>query len=115
VTTSLPGAPGADYANLFPSRVGRMALDANLDPAAWSTPHGYLSYVLREGIDEARATDKSAFLTLCGQTTKAACAFSAGTPAATHAKWNMLLRRLKSRLPAGRRTVLHPLARPSQA
>ena len=31
---------GAIYANLFPGRVGRMVLDANLDPVAWTTPDG---------------------------------------------------------------------------
>ena len=85
---------GAIYANLFPSRVGRMVLDANLDPVAWTTPDGNLPWALREGLDEAQAADMTAFLDLCGQATKAACAFSAGTPAATRAKWNTLLRRL---------------------
>lgn len=85
---------GAIYANLFPSRVGRMVLDANLDPAAWTTPDGNLPYAMREGIDEANAADMTAFLNLCGQATKAACAFSAGTPAATRAKWHTLLHRL---------------------
>jgi pimeloyl-ACP methyl ester carboxylesterase len=85
---------GAIYANLFPSRVGRMVLDASLNPIAWTTPDGNLPYALREGIDEASAADMTAFLNLCGQATTAACAFSAGTPAATRAKWNTLLRRL---------------------
>ena len=87
---------GASYANLFPARVGRMILDANLDPVAWTTPDGNLPYAMRLGIDQAQAADMTAFLNLCGQATKAACAFSAGTPAATHAKWHTLLRRLKS-------------------
>jgi hypothetical protein len=39
----------------------------------------------------------AAFLTLCGKAAKAACAFSAGTPAATTAKWNTLLSRLSKR------------------
>jgi hypothetical protein len=38
----------------------------------------------------------SDFLNLCGKTTKAACAFSAGTPAATRAKWHTLLDRLRA-------------------
>jgi pimeloyl-ACP methyl ester carboxylesterase len=87
---------GATYANLFPARVGRMALDANLDPVAWSTRDGLLPYTLRIGGDESIADDMSAFLTLCGQAAKAACAFTAGTPAATHAKWHTLLDRLKA-------------------
>jgi pimeloyl-ACP methyl ester carboxylesterase len=87
---------GATYANLFPARVGRMILDANLDPVAWTTPDGNLPYVLRVGIDEANAAGMRAFLSLCGKVTKAACAFSAGTPAATRAKWHTLLRRLRA-------------------
>jgi pimeloyl-ACP methyl ester carboxylesterase len=85
---------GAIYANMFPSRVGRMILDANLDPVAWTTPGGNLPYPLRLGIDQANASDMTAFLNLCGKATKPACAFSAGTPAATRAKWHGLLRRL---------------------
>jgi pimeloyl-ACP methyl ester carboxylesterase len=85
---------GASYANLFPSRVGRMVLDANLDPVAWTTPDGNLPFALRLGQDEANAAGLTAFLNLCGEATRAACAFSAGTPAATRAKWSTLLRRL---------------------
>ena len=87
---------GATYANLFPSRVGRMILDANLDPVAWTTPDGVRPYAMRVGIDQANAAEMSDFLNLCGQATKAACAFSAGTPAATSAKWHTLLRRLSA-------------------
>lgn len=85
---------GAIYANLFPSRVGRMILDANLDPVTWTTPDRNLPFSLRLGQDEANAVGMTGFLNLCGQATRAACAFSAGTPAATRAKWNALLRRL---------------------
>jgi pimeloyl-ACP methyl ester carboxylesterase len=85
---------GAIYANLFPARVGRMVLDANLDPVAWTTPDGNLPFTLRLGQDKAGAAAMTAFLNRCGQATRAACAFSAGTPAATRAKWNTLLRRL---------------------
>ncbi len=85
---------GAIYANLFPAKVGRMILDANLDPATWSTPDRGLPYALREGVDEANAAAMTAFLNLCGRVARPACAFSAGTPAATRAKWNTLLRRL---------------------
>src|SRR5579875_831139 len=87
---------GAIYANLFPSRVGRMVLDANLDPVAWTTPDGNLPIALRVRSDEANAADMTAFLNLCGQAGRAACAFSAGTPAATRAKWHTLLRRLRA-------------------
>ena len=87
---------GAIYANLFPARVGRMILDANLDPVAWTTPDGIQPYAMREGIDEANAAAMTAFLNLCGRATRGACAFSAGTPAATRAKWSTLLRRLSA-------------------
>jgi hypothetical protein len=36
----------------------------------------------------------AAFLRLCGEMSTAACAFSAGTPAATTTMWNTLLSRL---------------------
>jgi pimeloyl-ACP methyl ester carboxylesterase len=85
---------GATYANLFPATVGHMALDGNLDPVAW-TRHGALPSPLRRRADLATAATMRAFLNLCGQTTTtAACAFSAGTPAATRAKFATLLRRL---------------------
>jgi len=87
---------GAIYANLFPSRVGRMILDANLDPVTWTAPDGSLPFSLRLGQDEAGAAEMTDFLNLCGQATTAACAFSAGTPAATRAKWSTLLRRLRA-------------------
>jgi pimeloyl-ACP methyl ester carboxylesterase len=85
---------GAVYANLFPSRVGRMILDANLNPVAWTTKEGNRSLSMRLGNNEAQAANLTAFLNLCGKTTTARCAFSAGTPVATRAKWNTLLRRL---------------------
>jgi pimeloyl-ACP methyl ester carboxylesterase len=87
---------GAIYANLFPSRVGRMVLDANLNPVAWTAPDGNLSVSLRLGFDKANAAELTDFLDLCGQATTAACAFSAGTPAATLAKWHTLLNRLRA-------------------
>jgi hypothetical protein len=55
---------------------------------------GDLSVFQRLGSDQAQAQNMSAFLTLCGKATTAACAFSAGTSAATTAKWNTLLSRL---------------------
>jgi pimeloyl-ACP methyl ester carboxylesterase len=86
---------GAIYANLFPAAVGRMILDGNVNPVAWTTPDGGLTTFLRLGSDEGNAADMTAFLDLCGQTTTTACAFSAGTSAATRAKWNTLLSRLR--------------------
>ena len=86
---------GATYANLFPARVGHMALDGNVDPAAW-TRSGPLPSWLRLSRDQASARGMRAFLDLCGQAATADCAFSAGTPAATRAKWTTLLRRLRA-------------------
>jgi pimeloyl-ACP methyl ester carboxylesterase len=88
---------GAVYANLFPDRVGRMLLDANLDPVAWTSPDPRLPFTLRLNQDKAAAAAMTDFLTLCGHATTAACAFSAGTPAATRAKWQTLLHRLTNR------------------
>jgi pimeloyl-ACP methyl ester carboxylesterase len=85
---------GATYANLFPGHVGRMILDGNVNPVALTTPDGNLTTYLRLDTDEGLATNMAAFLRLCGEATTAGCAFSAGTPAATTAKWNTLLSRL---------------------
>jgi pimeloyl-ACP methyl ester carboxylesterase len=85
---------GAIYANLFPGHVGHMVLDGNLDPVAFTRQHGGLPTFLRTGEDEATAAVLRDFLDLCGQASTAACAFSAGTPAATRAKFATLLTRL---------------------
>jgi pimeloyl-ACP methyl ester carboxylesterase len=84
---------GATYANLFPATTGHMVLDANLNPVAWTRPDGVPTF-LGQGTGQAAAASMRAFLDLCGKTTTSACAFSAGTPAATRAKWATLLRRL---------------------
>src|ERR1700691_2698415 len=85
---------GATYANLFPATTGRMVLDGNLNPVAWTHPDGVLPTYLRQGSDQASAAVMRAFLDLCGKTTPWAGAFSAGPPAATRSKWATLLRRL---------------------
>jgi pimeloyl-ACP methyl ester carboxylesterase len=87
---------GAVYANLFPATVGHMVLDGNLNPVAWTHAVGDLTTHMRLNTDEASAATLATFLDLCGKTTTAGCAFSAGTPAATRAKWNTLLRRLRA-------------------
>jgi pimeloyl-ACP methyl ester carboxylesterase len=89
---------GATYANLFPRRVGRMVLDGNVPPQAWTNggrPHPRLSTYLRMGSDKAAARALGAFLRICGQRSAQACAFSAGSPVATRAKWDALLARLQ--------------------
>lgn len=87
---------GALYANLFPTTVGHMALDGNVDPVAW-VQGGSLPDSLREGGDLAQAATMHSLLSLCGAASTAACAFSAGTAGATEAKFNTLLSRLRQR------------------
>jgi pimeloyl-ACP methyl ester carboxylesterase len=89
---------GATYANLFPRRVGRLVLDGNVPPKAWTNgghPNPRRSTYLRMGSDKAAAKALNAFLRICGQRNTQACAFSAGSPTATKAKWDTLLARLK--------------------
>jgi len=83
---------GATYANLFPATTGRMIFDGNLNPVAWSAGSSQLPAQVRMDTGQASAATMTAFLDLCGKASTAACAFSAGTPAATTAKWNTLLR-----------------------
>jgi pimeloyl-ACP methyl ester carboxylesterase len=90
---------GATYANLFPSRVGAMVLDGDVNPTEWADPpipaNGMLlSGGLRQGADEGSAKTLAAFLDQCGLVSTLRCAFSAGSPAATQTKWAALLRRL---------------------
>jgi pimeloyl-ACP methyl ester carboxylesterase len=93
VGTSYGSALGAVYANLFPGTVGNMILDGNVNPATWAS--GTRPVFMRLHSGQASAAAMTAFLDLCGQATTANCAFSAGTPAATTAKWNTLLSRLR--------------------
>jgi pimeloyl-ACP methyl ester carboxylesterase len=92
---------GATYANLFPRTVRAMVLDGNVDPVAWATGYGdeaaLFGTTLRIGQDEGMAATLRAFLTRCGQATAGACAFSAGSAAATQAKYQALLRRPRQR------------------
>jgi pimeloyl-ACP methyl ester carboxylesterase len=89
---------GATYANLFPDQVRALVLDGNVDPVAWTNGGNddtFLSTFLRLGADKASAKVLDAFLTRCGQASTAQCAFSAGSAAATRAKWTTLLQRLR--------------------
>ena len=89
---------GATYANLFPAKVRAMVLDANLDPVAWTNggrEGALLSTSLRIGTDLSSARTLQAFLSLCGEAGSDRCAFSAGSAAATQAKFTSLLRRLR--------------------
>jgi pimeloyl-ACP methyl ester carboxylesterase len=89
---------GATYANLFPRRVGRLVLDGNVAPDAVANggrPDPRLSTLLRIGSDQGVARALAAFLRICGQRSTRDCAFSAGSPAATRAKWTALLAALR--------------------
>ncbi|WP_086838633.1 alpha/beta hydrolase [Amycolatopsis kentuckyensis] len=55
---------GETYANLFPGRVGSLALDAVDDPVRWSTGSAPMSYRLQAFTDAPRAFHS--FLTACG-------------------------------------------------
>jgi pimeloyl-ACP methyl ester carboxylesterase len=95
---------GATYANMFPRRVRAMALSAILDPIAWvnrgrdvlTDPAAFAPTYLRQRIDLSARKTLDAFLDLCGRQPVARCAFSAGSAAATRAKFDALLGRLES-------------------
>jgi pimeloyl-ACP methyl ester carboxylesterase len=89
---------GATYANLFPDTVRSMVLDGNVDPVAWTNggeDRTFLSTSLRLRSDIASAKTLNAFLDRCGQASTDRCVFSAGSPAATQAKWTTLLQRVR--------------------
>ncbi|WP_326592727.1 alpha/beta hydrolase [Streptomyces sp. NBC_01294] len=89
---------GATYANLFPDRVGRLVVDGNVDPRAWvnrgAGGEPGLNTFLRLGSHLGSAATLAQFLDLCGRAPVSGCPFSAGSPAATRAKYDALLARL---------------------
>ncbi len=95
---------GATYANMFPRRVRAMALSAVIDPVAWvdrgrdvlTDPAAFAPTYLRQRTDLSARKTLDAFLDLCGRQPVARCAFSAGSAAATRAKFDALLQRLES-------------------
>jgi pimeloyl-ACP methyl ester carboxylesterase len=105
---------GATYANLFPGRVRALVLDGNIDPVAAATGYGdqarRLAVTLRFGQDLGMAHTLRAFLDLCGTAAPSACAFSAGSPSATRAKYTELLQRLRAHpVNAGGQTYTYDL------
>jgi pimeloyl-ACP methyl ester carboxylesterase len=87
---------GAAYANLFPRKVGALVLDGNLAPSAWTgVLDPALSISMRVGSDQSAAATLYSLLTQCGQTSTTNCAFSAGSPSATIAKFYALFDRLR--------------------
>ncbi|MFD7629313.1 alpha/beta hydrolase [Streptomyces sp. NPDC059851] len=92
---------GATYANLFPDRVGRLVVDGNVDPQGWVNGGqgggAGLNTFLRLGSHFGSAETLGQFLERCGRTPVSRCAFSAGSPAQTRAKYDTLLARLAGR------------------
>jgi len=89
---------GATYANLFPDRVRALVLDGNIAPSAWrATPPAAPSQSISQRIGTDAWTVKTLheFLSLCGRLSTSRCAFSAGSPEATRAKFLALLARLR--------------------
>ncbi len=85
---------GATYVNMFPERVRAAVLDGAVTPSAWAGGAGEdpgLGAFVRIGSDFGAETAIRAFLDQCGAAE--ACAFSAGSPEATRAKWSALLDR----------------------
>lgn len=100
---------GATYANLFPNRVRAMVLTSNTNPTAWvhpahvkDRPGLLLPTFLRQGSDGGAAKTLRAFLDLCGRTDTPHCAFSAGSAAATRAKFDALLQRVPKHATRGK-------------
>lgn len=90
---------GAVYVNLFPDKVRAAVLDGNVDPIAYTTDHQNnmpLTAEQRQGSDKGTGEILNIFLKLCGETSMDNCAFSAGSAAATEAKFNRLLQQLRS-------------------
>ena len=98
---------GATYINLFPDNIRAMVLDGNLDPNNWTNSNQPATHSIshRIGSDRGIADDLDAFFTLCGQADPSACAFSAGSPEATKAKYDQMLAQLTTQpvtMPSGR-------------
>jgi pimeloyl-ACP methyl ester carboxylesterase len=84
---------GDVYANMFPSHAGHMVLDGNVAPVQWNDPVGgaQLGTFIRIQSPLGSETALQTFLSDCGSVAASACAFSAGTPAATASKYRALL------------------------
>ncbi len=85
---------GAVYANLFPDKVRAMVLLGNDEPVGYTNlgkDNPALDTSLRQGVEFGTADTLNAFLERCGQVSTSQCAFSAGSAAATRAKWSHML------------------------
>ena len=89
---------GATYANLFPRHVGRLVLDGNAPPVEWNDARAgrHLNTFLRIGSPYGALRGLRMFLRKCGAVDTSRCALSAGSPAATAAKYRDLLARLRT-------------------
>ena len=90
---------GATYANLFPDRVGRMVLDGNAPPVEWNDTRAgkRRNTFLRIRSPQGALRGLRMMLRECGAVGISRCAFSAGDPAATEAKYGRLLKRLRTK------------------
>jgi pimeloyl-ACP methyl ester carboxylesterase len=87
---------GATYINMFPDRVRAAVLDGAIFPTAWAGGGGTepaLSTFVRTGSDLGSAETVQEFINQCSLVEAGSCAFSAGSPEATQAKWAELLER----------------------
>jgi pimeloyl-ACP methyl ester carboxylesterase len=116
IGTSYGTVLGATYANLFPDRVRALVLDGDVNPIAWTKrgPRGAgglrLSTGMRNTADEGAERALNAFLDLCGEAGPARCAFAAGSPEATRARFAELLQLAPTNHTAGRKTYAQILA-----
>lgn len=96
---------GATYLNMYPDRIRSAVLDGAVFPTAWSDADGDLSTFIRIGSDVGAAATVTEFINQCGAVDTAGCAFSAGSPEATQAKWTQLLDLAKSGLTVEGQTI----------
>lgn len=89
---------GVTYANLFPSRAGRIVLDGNVPPVEWNDAKAGATMNTFSRIQSPLGTEIALQMMLkeCGKVDAARCSFSAGSPAATAAKFRTLMTRLKA-------------------
>lgn len=84
---------GNTYANMFPSRVGRIVLDGTVDPLAWTRARGPLSTFVRIGSDRAWARTLASYFRECTKAGPVRCEFAERTTKATARKYYRLLAR----------------------
>ncbi|SHF58581.1 TAP-like protein [Jatrophihabitans endophyticus] len=90
---------GETYANLFPQNVGHIVLDGNVSPKEWNDAAAGATFGTFDRLNSAQGTEVALqmFLSQCGSAGAAKCAFAAGSPIATAAKYQLLLRQLDAR------------------